>query len=327
MKAIRSPIRYRAYGLTIDSDITLPELSAASEPFGACDLRVRLGKGRRAPSQHVKWVFCLELPTGAPWLSCGRQRDGYLVRFADVAQFSVTMDGREITCYPAAANADDDVLRHLLIDQVIPLTFKLRGREALHATAVQTPLGACAFIGPTGSGKSTLAAAFLRAGYRVISDDCLLVYADACGIRAVPAYAGVRLWKDALAAMGDDRGRLLPVARYTTKLRWLPRDVVESFPTEAQPLRRIYSLTRSKDAPSTGRGHRLRLEPLAPRAAFMELVDATFRLDATDRVMLTREFRFWERTALSVPMRRLWVADDLFSASARESVLADMATN
>jgi hypothetical protein len=66
------------------------------------------------------------------------------------------------------------------------------------------------------------------------------------------------------------------------------------------------------------------LEVLTAREAFMELVAATFRLDVTDRSMLAREFHVFERVIRSVPMRRLWLTDDLFSETACKAVLEDL---
>ena len=315
-------MQYLAYGLSIESEITLPELVTVSEPRRAHDLHVRLGRGPRSQSKHLRWVFRLDRPSGAPWLSCARAREGYLVRFAGIADFTVTFDGREIVCWPATRE-DDDTLRHLLLDQVVPLTFKLRGREALHATAVRTPQGVCAFVGPTGSGKSTVAAGFLKAGYPVISDDCLILYSCAQRICAGPAYPGVRLWEDVLSAV-DDGGQLLPVGGHTAKQRWLPRGVRALFPTDVQPLKRIYRLMRPQGARQPHAIPASRLEPMSAREAFMELVDATFRIDAIDRDMLTREFRFWEYAALAVPMRWLWLENDPDSSRAREAVLEDL---
>ena len=52
----------------------------------------------------------------------------------------------------------------------------MHGRKALHASAVLTPAGVCAFAGPAGMGKSTLAvhlAAWLHdLGHRVVLADC-----------------------------------------------------------------------------------------------------------------------------------------------------------
>jgi hypothetical protein len=314
---------YLAYGLRIHSDIVLPELIVDSRPPRVGDLRVRLGR-RSSPSDPIDVVFRLDSLTGEPALSCGRTAEGYLIRFTDVADFAVTLDGREIVCCPTTIHDDQGMLRHLLLDLVLPLTAKLRGREALHATAVRTPQGVCAFIGPTGSGKSTVAAGFLKAGYPVISDDCLLLYPHARGIDAVPAYPGLRLWEDTLSALREDKGLSRAVGPHTAKLRWQPRDAIESFSNDAQPLRRIYRLARARDASGTSGIPPSRLEPLTARAAFMELVDATFRLDAIDREMLTREFRFWEKVALTVPMRRLWLEDDLRSPIVRAAVLRDL---
>ena len=108
-------------------------------------------------------------------------------------------------------------LRHLLLDQVLPLALGRMGRMAIHASAVHVPgLGAVAFAGGPGSGKSTLAAALARAGCAVLSDDCLVIAVRSGGVWAIPSYPGVRLWPDAASRLGY-RGRL--VAHYSDKVR------------------------------------------------------------------------------------------------------------
>ena len=69
----------------------------------------------------------------------------------------------------------------------------LRGFAVLHASAVVTPFGACAFAATSGTGKSTLAASFQNAGYPTLTDDCLLHRVPRDAIYGVPSYPSVRL--------------------------------------------------------------------------------------------------------------------------------------
>lgn len=312
--------QYLAYGLYIASDLPIPELEPVPSRDSSPDIHVRfLGDRRRYP-EDLRWVFRSDLDPGTRGWRCARIPAGYLVRFPDLADFSIGLDGRDITCRATTLDPCDDMLRHLVLDQVMPLNIKLQGRETLHATAVFTPHGVCAFIGPSGSGKSTIAAAFLNAGHAVICDDCLVLSCEDL-VRAVPGYPGVRLWDDAVSALENGVGTPSPVAGSTRKRRWGQRLGREHGTSDDRPLTRIYRLMW----PSAGRGPSSRvLEPIAAREAFMELVAATFRLDITDRGMLAREFLVLGRVARSVPMRRLWLTDDLLSEAAREAVLQDV---
>jgi hypothetical protein len=241
------------------------------------------------------------------------------VRFPNIADCEVRRDGAQIVCGSIRLDLDDGDLRHLVLDQAMPLALKLRGFEPLHATAIQTREGVCAFVGPSGAGKSTLAAAFLDAGYPVISDDCLPVYAHDAGIRVVPSYPGVRVTDGTLATIRTPNGTATEPGTQTGKRRWTPAAARDTFPIEHQPLRRIYRLTRRE------RGSAARcIETVSPRDGLIEIIRATFRFDDADREALLREFTVWEQVVRAVPVCRLWLDDDVRSVRAREAVLADV---
>jgi hypothetical protein len=93
-------------------------------------------------------------------------------------------------------------------------------------------------------------------------------------------------------------------------------------------LARIYFLVRGDEAATRASGTLPKIERLSPRDAFVELVNYSIRLDSTDQEMLLREFRFTERLATSVPIRRLLMPDDLHSLEAvRKAIAADLEQN
>jgi hypothetical protein len=308
---------YFAYGARIVTDQPIPELDGTPGGDGRPELRIRFNGPPFEDIDALEWVASLEIRGGEPWMRSARTADGYMVSFPSLADFSLTAAGREIVCRAATIDRTGATLRHLVLDQVIPLALKLQGREALHATAVIANGGACAFVGPPGSGKSTVAAAFLRAGFSTVCDDCLLLSSGE-SIEAVPAYPGVRLCEDAFAALTGGPGDVSPVASYTAKKRWRPASL--SFSPEPRPLTRIYRLMRAHGAMPQATA----IEPLSPRDALIELVASAFRIDTSDQAMLAREFQHLDRIARVVPLRRLWLSDDLQSTTAIAAVLADL---
>ncbi|MBI2364597.1 MAG: hypothetical protein HYV01_06270 [Deltaproteobacteria bacterium] len=319
-------MRYRVYGLTLSSDVPVHELVplAGAESEAESDVRVCFWSGRKKSFTPSRWFMSWTLPTGELWLQCAKDGCGYLLRFPEIADFFVDAEGREIICAPEP-ETPMETIRHLLLDQVLPLVLNLKGREALHATAILTPLGVCAFVGPTGAGKSTLAASFLRAGYAVLSDDCLVVESIDGRIFATPAYPGLRLWPDSVEALRDVAGGSQPVAHYTSKQRLIAERYHGDFPSDPRPLARIYSLSRPPDAEAGAGLANPRIERLSHRDSFMELIQFTFRFDITNREMLLRQFGVLERLVSNVPVRRLQVPDALSSLPAVcEAVLADL---
>ncbi len=320
---------YRVCGLVLSCNASLPELAHAAssvEPNETVDVRVELF-GRRLPCPpSAQWFMNWRPPSGDLWLSVAKIAGGYLLRFPDLADFTVDRAGRKIVCRPEP-DTPSDTLRHLLLDQVVPLVLTLHGCHALHATSVKTQQGVCAFIGPTGVGKSTLAASFLFAGYPVLSDDCLVIQADDSGIVATPAYPGLRLWDDSLDAICEHHQLSIPVAHYTDKRRPVLGQYLASFPTAPHPLTRIYSLVRRDEADRAAASAPC-IERLSRRDAFVELLASSHRLDTTDHAVLVRQFDFFERVVAEIPVCRLHLLTDFAALSAsREAVLADLTNN
>lgn len=301
--------RHRAYGVVLESSVDLPELPRADEGEGEPAIRVVfVDEPLPPPAPFHVWT----LPSGERWLECARLGTDYHLRFPGLADFVVARASREVR---VRALAPLLTVRHLLLDQVLPLVFNALGRDALHATAVLTPRGAVAFAGETGAGKSTLAASFAELGCPTISDDCLLLdVSEEDGIRVVPAYPGVRLYEDSRRGVGDlhATGR---VADYSTKQRVVSRG---DFPRAPVPLRVIYHLAQSgEDAPSSG--------PVPPSEAFVALTTSSFRLDVDDGPMLVRQMELFSRVVAAVPVRRLSVPRSFARlADARALVLREL---
>ena len=288
---------YRVCGVRLRSAVALPELRRLAGRRADCTVDVIRAAPRRG---GVVWVHRWRSRALGTWLRIGRIDRGYLLRFPDLADFEVSESGQRIVaCAPRALPAA--TLRHLLLDQVLPLALGRMGRMAIHASAVHVPgLGAVAFAGGPGSGKSTLAAALARAGCAVLSDDCLVIAVRSGGVWAIPSYAGVRLWPDAASRLGY-RGRL--VAHYTDKVRV----AAGGLPSGDRParLRALFFLS----APSSG----IRAVSVAarrPLEAFIGLTQSTYLLDIEERTGLIRLFNQLGALSERVPMAALRLPKD-----------------
>jgi hypothetical protein len=316
--------KYSVYMLTIASDSRFPELAGRELPPGeaAPEVEIVLRRRRGIRANVSEFVQRMTLAGGTPWLDCAKFAEGYVLRFVDYADFIVSRNGSRIECCSSSPGVSMTTIRHLVLDQVFPLVLNLRGRESIHATAIVTGRGACAFTGPAGAGKSTLAASFMLAGFMTLGDDCLGL-SDAHGIRAIPAYPGLRLWSDAASALKVDDRAANEIAPYPRKKRMLASFNAENFPSEPQPLARIFRIIRPQ--PGEPALAAPVIEQLSPAEAFIQLISATFPLDLTDREMLARHFRFVQKVASCVPIKRLRIPNDHGSlAATRELVLADL---
>ena len=226
--------RYRAFGLDIESELDLPEL-VPLEQGRVCepDLRVAMGAVTPAPS---------DAKAGGPGTLVADGR----VWFETPAGRFEARDGRVITVEPAPGVPAPDV-RLYLLGTMIGAVLHQRRLLPLHANAVDLGGGAIAFAGPSGAGKSTLAAYFRRAGCGIFSDDVCAVAFDAQGLPWVePGLARIKLWGDTLAALGQERSAIEPLADGMDKFS-LP---LASAPPSRARLQRLYVID-AKSAPLT----------------------------------------------------------------------------
>ena len=189
---------YKICGNSFVSSIPIPELELtdALEPV----FHFQLCCEPRDFSATRSWINQWELPDGEIWLAFAKLETEYLLQFPQLANFVVSIDGRDVHGYPQA-NVPVETVRHLLLNQVIPLVLSHLGKTILHTSACLGSGGVMAFMGMTGSGKSTLAASFALRGLPIITDDCLLAEEQAGMVRCVASYPGSRLWDESIGAL------------------------------------------------------------------------------------------------------------------------------
>ena len=155
-----------------------------------------------------------------------------------------------------------------------------------------------------------------------MSDDCLALLDQREEIYGIPAYPGLRLYRDGLSYLLGDNGAHEPVAHYTDKRRVDIGKKAGGYCTEPQPLLRLYVIG---DSSQSEEDRKILIEPLSTQDCFMALIRCAFRLDITDRHMLTRQFRFLERVASRVSVRRLIFPRDFnLLPAVQEAILKDL---
>jgi len=257
------------------------------------------------------WAF----PDGTLWLQFHRDADGYLLRFPEFADFHVSPDGIRVTCLPTP-DVSNATIQHLYFNQVLPLALSRAGTLVFHASAVEVGTGAVAFMGESGRGKSTLAALFCTSGYRFLTDDGLAVEEAEGRYRVLPSQPSIRLWEDSEAALIHTGARRAEPVDYTSKARILADDAVAHC-NQPRMLRRVYFL-------GTGEADTVRIEPVTPSEAFVELVKHSFLLDIEARDLITAQFHQLSRLALESVYfrldypRRFELLDDVQRAIVRD---------
>jgi hypothetical protein len=288
-----APNCYCVYGLTLSSNIPLPELPLCDS---GTPEQLQFILNQPAPQLprsdwfHT-WVIDGQPQASSPWLQIAPESDGFLLRFPTRADFRVSSDGRLITCNPHGSTQHSSI-RHLLLDQVLPLSLSLSRHCVLHAAGVVTPQGtAIAFAATSGSGKSTLAAALVQSGCRLLTDDGLLLRWDEGRIAAVPSYPGVRLWNDSTRQLFGESPAVCEYADYTSKRRLELESSALLSHNAPVGLKALYILGNGEAAKAP------EFRPLSQREAFVELIKYTFALDVKNRLHLQTGFREAEALA------------------------------
>ena len=223
--------RYAVFGLTLASEMALPDLRPGADDNADPDLTIRLGSfdaEEQLAGYHMRG-------------------EGVLLVVPEVARFRIT-GGRDMIVEPAAAAPMRDV-RLFVLGSAMGVVLHQRGLLPLHANAVGIADGAVALLGHSGAGKSTLARWFHDAGHPVLSDDVCVV--GQTGI-VPPGIPRLRLWRDALEGSGraaDDYEQSYQRAdKFDVPLLGAP-------PPPPMPLRAVYLLRRAETvaiAPLTG---------------------------------------------------------------------------
>jgi hypothetical protein len=207
------------------------------------------------------------------------------IDYPGAATFEIR-DGREIVVDPGAGMTQA-VLRLFILGPALAVALHQRGRLVLHGSAVLIDQEAVLFLGCSGEGKSTLAAALHARGHPLLTDDVAALALDRADPEVFPGYPFLRVWPDTVSALGESSADL---PRLHPRLEKRGRPSHAEFPRHAVRVRRIYILDRSR-----GRGPAI--EPLAPQAAFVELVRHSF--GARSLVPLHPERHFTQCTQLA----------------------------
>lgn len=286
---------YRFFDLGIASELPLPGLPDGRDLPAAWSVSRRSGELR---DEGFDWYHTWKDAEGQEVMSGARRGNTYMLDFYGLARCTIDFADRRIDACPAAG-CPDTTLAHLLLDQVLPRAVCHSGRLVLHASAVGLPNGGViAFTGDSGRGKSTLASAFYCAGYRLLSDDCLLLEKRGDSIFAVPAYPSMRLWPDSADTLFPggrcENLQASLMAHYTNKRVLSPAAHRMALP--ASPLRALYLL----EPPGP-----LHIAATGGMTAVMGLVEAQFTLDVAGREAIRRGFAAVQEIAGHMPILRL----------------------
>lgn len=221
---------YKAFGLTIKSEWYLPELLLNHDEDNNPDVVIR------------------KKDLSYEWSQLATQGEVFIVkpnfvmfRIPDVAIYLIE-NGNELTVSPIE-NASEDQIRLYILGTCMGAILLQRKIIPLHGSAIAIDGKAYAFVGHSGAGKSTLASAFLKRGYRLLSDDVIPIsFMQEEVPIVIPAYPQQKLWKTSLEQFGMSSDYLRPIVGRATKFS-LP--IHHKFNEKPLPLARVCELIKT----------------------------------------------------------------------------------
>ena len=308
---------YRLYGLLLRSVLPLP----GPEFAGSGTAGVEVFHGSNSLFSRARSEAGIRLKAG-DWFAHARLPDGsHYLQWSGLFEFLVSPDGRRIACR-TLNGASRESFQTYLLGQVLSFALFKQGFEPLHSTTVVIDGEAVAFLGDCGYGKSSLGAAFLQAGYHLLTDDLLVLKEEEDRFTAYPGPPRIKLFPEVASGLLGERVAGIPMNNQTAKLVIPLRRNERVLPQEAFPLKVIYVLT---PPPASSRSRRISIRPLSARRAFLALIQNTFNAVLVEPDRLKRQFVLASRLAGVVPVKSLSYPRTLARLPAvQESVLSDL---
>lgn len=277
---------YRIFDTAVRSDFPLPELPQITGQDFALSVRMGEGDPNQFDSQGFERAFEWSDFEERVVCWCDRKADEYLFVFPYNAAFHITSDNL-ITCF-LKPGSDMQMLRHLLLNQIIPRYLATAGRLVLHASAVTLENGkSVAFLGNSGFGKSTLVSSFHRNGAQLINDDCILLECGKDGVTAIGGLVGIRLFPDSVNAVFNEASGFTNYTPYTDKQQLFLKEQAGDTPPEPRVLDAMFLLNDPKKETTDT----VSIESVSGSEAMMAMIQSTFSLDPSDKKMIVHNFQ------------------------------------
>jgi len=277
---------YRIFDTTLRCDFPLPELPGVSGEDHAISVKLGQGSPDQIQTRGFEIAFEWRGYDGGVVCWCERSGDEYLCVFPGSATYHISPEGL-ISCF-LHQDSSMQMLRHLLLNQIIPRYLATTGRLVLHAGAVTLENGkSVAFLGNSGLGKSTLVSSFHRNGAQLINDDCILLECRENGVTAIGGLVGIRLFPDSVNAVFDEASGFTNYTPYTDKQQlFLKSQAGDNLP---QPcvLDAMFLLNDPKEESADT----ICVEPVSGSEAMIAMIYSAFSLDPSDRKMIVGNFR------------------------------------
>jgi hypothetical protein len=211
----------------------------------------------------------------------------------------VSADGRR-TIARSLREASDDSFLVYVINSAISFALLRLGIDQLHGTVVAADGRAFGFLGRSGYGKSSLAAAFIEAGYSILTDDMLVWKTDSNAVYALPGPSHLKIHSEVAREVLRETSGKLSVNSFSRKLVMpLNSGAIRDTPV---PLKALYLLDRPNSSVDQAR---IAVRIVSKRLSLLMLVQCSFNTVVADSSRLTRQLHGYANLASKVPLYRI----------------------
>lgn len=228
---------YRAFGLTISSELELIELQPADPIYTKIDLDICL---TNVPQKLENAQMPLNQQLSLNQWSANDHE--FLLHVDDVASYLVS-HGVKISVQ-LNDEAELPIVKSFLLGSCIAAILQQRSQMLLHASSFELNGSAYAICGKSGTGKSTTTAIMHKRGARLLSDDVTAISFDPMPT-ITPGYPQSKLSKKSLGAIEIEPGDMHIIKNQKNKYA---RPVKDMFCDKSTKLKAIFILDFHKDS-------------------------------------------------------------------------------
>ena len=222
--------KYYAFGLNIDSELPLPELTQSSHETG--DVKITFDK----TPENLNEIN----GKGALYQVNDRQ---FLFRLETVGSYWVT-EGDHIKI-ERLNNSTDQEIRLFLLGSAFGALIHQRGLLPLHGSSVIKGNKVLTIVGASGAGKSSLSARLIKEGFKLLADDVSVINENSNKLFIYPGVLRIKLWQDVMRVLNEDPSLYDKVRPQLEKYNWSDHNNV--FRNDAEP-NTIISLSTKNSA-------------------------------------------------------------------------------
>lgn len=278
---------YNAYGLSIHSSISFPELNAGCS---GKDISINWGNFKTSNKLDSKLDF----------------DDGYQIQVSDKVVYIFLEDynicrisnGCEILVNPNTG-IDESILKALILCPALSILLHQRGNLVLHAGAVNINDSAVAFLGNNGAGKSTSMLAFNKKGYPIITDDSLCLKFENGKPIVSPSYSRLKIRPDVITHMYGNSCSLPKTHIYSEKYSYFTED---NFSNNQLILKNLYYIEK---------GDELSINTLNPIDSLIRLVKSSYCYSIFNKEELAENLMTCAKIVNLLPVKLLKIPHSL----------------